>query len=157
MRRSSILDVSTSFVASSAMVFSLYLLAAGHNQPGGGFIGGLVGGAGIALAYVAGGLGQVRSWMPLRPWTILGGGLVIASLSAIVPVLFGGAILEQGFTTFEPPLLGKVKMTSALVFDTGVYAVVIGMVLMAFEALGEDDPPPVPAAGDEDDDEDGLA
>ena len=53
---------------------------------------------------------------------------------------------SQDFVTWSVPVLGKVKPTSALVFDTGVYAVVVGMVLMAFEALGEDQPPGEEAA-----------
>ncbi len=146
MRRSLILDVTTRMVTASTIVLSLYLLAAGHNQPGGGFIGGLVGGAAIAIAYVGGGLARVRAISRLAPWTILGGGLVLAAASALVPLILGGAVLEQGFTTFEPPLLGKVKVTSALIFDTGVYAVVVGMVFMAFEALGEELPPTERAA-----------
>lgn len=141
MRRSIILDVSTRLVTSSALVLSFYLLAAGHNQPGGGFIGGLVGGAAIALAYVGGGLEQVRAFTHLRPWTILGGGLVVVATAAIVPLLVGGAVLEQDFVTLHPPVLGDVKLTSALFFDTGVYLVVVGTVFMAFEALGEDAPP----------------
>lgn len=141
MKRSLIVDVSARMIVLSAFVFSLYLLAAGHNQPGGGFIGGLVAGAGVALVYVAGGLDDVRGMLPFRPWSVLGGGLVLAALAAIVPLALGGAVLEQDFATLHPPLLGDVKVTSALVFDTGVYAVVLGMVLMAFEALGEDEPP----------------
>ncbi len=146
MRRSLILDVSTRVITCSAMLLSVYLLAAGHNQPGGGFIGGLVGGAAIAIAYVGGGLGQVRQFTRVRPWTILGGGLVIAVTAAIVPLVLGGAVLEQDFVTLHPPLLGSVKVTSALLFDTGVYAVVLGTVFMAFEALGEEGPPDVDAS-----------
>lgn len=142
MRRSLIVDVMARIIVLSSLVLSLYLLTAGHNQPGGGFIGGLVAGAGIALVYVAGGLDDVRTLLPFPPWSVLGGGLVVAALSATVPLLLGGAVLEQGFTTVHPPLLGDVKVTSALVFDTGVYAVVLGVVLMAFEALGEEEPPP---------------
>ena len=141
MRRSTILDVSTRMVTMTTLVLSIYLLSAGHNQPGGGFIGGLVGGAAIAIAYVGGGLERVRSLTRLQPWTILGAGLVIASFSAIVPLVLGRAVLEQGFATWDLPVLGKVKATSALVFDTGVYALVLGMVLMAFEALGEERAP----------------
>lgn len=141
MRRSLILDVSNQVVTTSALVLSLYLLAAGHNQPGGGFIGGLVGGAAIALAYVGGGLEQVRAFTRLRPWTILGLGLGIVTISAIVPLVLGGSVLEQDFAEFDLPVLGDVKLTSALFFDTGVYLVVVGFVFMAFEALGEETPP----------------
>lgn len=137
-----IVDVTARVVLQSALVVSLYLLFAGHNQPGGGFIGGLVAGAGIALAYVAGGLDQVRGLLRVRPWSVVGTGLLLATASAIVPTIFGGSLLEQGYVTLHPPLVGDVKATSALVFDTGVYAVVVGMVFMAFEALGEAQPPP---------------
>lgn len=141
MKRSTIVDVTGRMIVLSSLVLSLYLLAAGHNQPGGGFIGGLVAGAGIALVYVAGGLDDVRRLLPVEPWSVLGGGLVVAAISAIGPLALGGAVLEQDFVTLHPPLLGDVKVTSALLFDTGVYAVVVGLVLMAFEALGEDGAP----------------
>ena len=151
MRPSIIVDVTTRIVLQSALVVSLYLLFAGHNQPGGGFIGGLVAGAGIALAYVAGGLDRVRGLVPVPPWSIIGTGLLIATGSAVVPILTGGAVLSQDYVTFHPPLLGDVKATSALIFDTGVYLVVVGMVLMAFEALGETDPPEAAPAPEDDD------
>ena len=141
MRRSLIVDVTARVILQSAAVVSLYLLFAGHNQPGGGFIGGLVAGAGIALSYVAGGLDQVRALLRIPPWSVIGTGLFVATVCAVVPVVFGGSVLEQGYVTFHPPLLGDVKATSALAFDTGVFLVVVGMVLMAFEALGEDRPP----------------
>lgn len=149
MRRSLILDVSTRTITASALVLSIYLLAAGHNQPGGGFVGGLVGGAAVALAYVAGGLPQVHELTRFRPWTVLGTGLVLAAIAALFPMIVGGAVLEQDFVTLHPPVLGDVKVTSALFFDTGVYAVVVGTVLMAFEALGEEDPPDDPEPDDQ--------
>lgn len=144
MRRSLIVDLSARLIILSAITLSIYLLAAGHNQPGGGFIGGLVGGAAIAFAYVAGALPDVRRLLPVQPWTVLGLGLAVAVAAAIIPVAIGHSVLEQGYTTFHPPLLGDVKVTSALVFDTGVYLVVLGVVLMAFEALGEQDAPEHP-------------
>ncbi len=141
MRRSLIVDVTLRTVVLSTVVLSLYLLGAGHNQPGGGFIGGLVGGAGLALLYVAGGLDHVRRIVPVRPWTVLGGGLIVAVAAAVAPLLGGGAVLEQGFHTLDVPVAGDVKVTSALAFDSGVFLVVVGMVLMAFEALGEESEP----------------
>lgn len=141
MTRSTIVDFTARLVVQSGLVLSLYFLFAGHNQPGGGFIGGLVAGVTVALSYVAGGLDQVRSLLRVRPWSVIGVGLVLATGAAIVPALFGGGPLAQDFVTWSVPVLGQVKPTTALVFDTGVYAVVVGMVLMAFEALGEDEPP----------------
>ncbi len=138
MKRLLILDTSLRFLYPSILVLSLYFLFVGHNQPGGGFVGGLAAGAGISLRYVAGGVQAVRASFRLAPWTILGFGLAIATTTALVPVLLGGSILEHGTFEAHPPVLGKVKATSALPFDIGVYLIVIGVVLMAFEAFGED-------------------
>ena len=64
---------------------SIYLLFAGHNQPGGGFVGGLVAGSAIALRYLAGGLDAVRDISRFQPWTILGAGVVLAAVTALSP------------------------------------------------------------------------
>jgi len=101
-------------------------------------VGGLAGAAGLSLVYVAGGRQRLSELLPIRPWVVLGGGLALAVGTAITPVLLGGEVLEHVLWSFELPLLGKVKTTSALPFDIGVYFVVIGLVLMAYEAFGDD-------------------
>lgn len=121
-----------------AFVVSIYLLVAGHNDPGGGFVGGLVAGAAVALRYVAGGIRDVRSLVRPQPWTILGSGLLVAGTTAFVPLLSGRALLDNGYWNQELPVLGSVAFSSALAFDLGVYLVVVGLVYMAFEAFGED-------------------
>jgi multisubunit Na+/H+ antiporter MnhB subunit len=143
--RSIVIDVTARLVFHSALVLSLYLLFAGHNQPGGGFVGGLVAGAAVTLIYVAGGIDDVRSLSRLRPWTVLGGGLAVAGGAALVPLMLGENMLEGGYTILEPALLGEVKLTSALFFDIGVYGVVLGLVLMVFEAFGEEPEPGIDA------------
>jgi multisubunit Na+/H+ antiporter MnhB subunit len=137
-RRSLILDSTVRLVFDAALVLSVYLLFAGHNQPGGGFVGGLVAAAAIALRYIAGGLQEVRSMVPARPWAFLSVGLALASGAALAPMLLGNAPLDQRAFEWDLLLLGHVKLTSATVFDTGVYLIVIGLVLMIFEGLGED-------------------
>jgi multicomponent Na+:H+ antiporter subunit A len=122
----------------AVLLVSLWLLFAGHNQPGGGFVGGLLVGSAIALRYVAGGIDEVRGLSRFRPWTVLGAGLVLAAVTATVPVLAGGGVLQIGVATFDVPAIGDIKLSSALAFDAGVYIAVIGMVLMAFEAFGDD-------------------
>ncbi|MGI9645673.1 MAG: MnhB domain-containing protein [Ilumatobacteraceae bacterium] len=138
MRRLLILDVAVRVLYPAILVLSLYFLFAGHNQPGGGFVGGLTAGAGISLRYVAGGVAAVRGSFRLEPWTILGCGLILAVTIAIIPLLTGNNVLEQATFEADLPLLGAVKATSALPFDIGVYLVVLGLVLMAFEAFGDD-------------------
>ncbi len=75
-----------------------------------------------------------------QPWLVLGAGMLIASLTALVPLFFGGSLLEGYAYTLESALLGEVKITTALVFDFGVYLVVIGLALMMFESFGDDPP-----------------
>ncbi len=106
------------FVA--VMVGSLYLLFAGHNQPGGGFVGGIVAGAAIALRYIAGGIDEVRRLSRSRPWTILGAGVLLAVTVAIVPLLLGDAVLDGGIVDGRPAAarqgeahLGPARSTSA--------------------------------------------
>ncbi len=74
----------------------------------------------------------------------------MSAFTALLPVLLGGAILEHGEVEFHLPVFDKVKLTSALSFDLGVDLVVIGLILMAFAAFGED-LPEAPAADRGDD------
>jgi multicomponent Na+:H+ antiporter subunit A len=137
-RRLAFVDVTVRVVFHVLVLTSLWLLFAGHNQPGGGFVGGLLAGSAIALRYVAGGIGEVRGRSRFRPWTVLGAGLLVAATTATVPLLAGRSVLEVGFTSLDLPGIGTMHLSSALVFDSGVYLAVVGMVLMAFEAFGDD-------------------
>ena len=138
MKRAELIDTAARTVFHSALAFSLYLLFTGHNQPGGGFVGGLVAAAAFALVYVAGGIEDVRNMSRLRPWTILGGGLFLATAAAIVPVVAGSAPLESNYLEFSLPLLGTIKMMSTLVFDLGVYVSVLALVTATVLRLGRD-------------------
>ncbi len=135
------LDVTIRTVFTVVMVGSIYLLFAGHNQPGGGFAGGIVAGAAVTLRYISGGLPEVRKISRGRPWRVLGIGVLMASVTALIPLLFGQSVLEGTYWEFDPPLLGHVKLTSALPFDIGVYLVVVGLALMMFESFGDDSAP----------------
>src|SRR3546814_19625623 len=84
---------------------------------------------------------DVRGLVPLRPWTILGAGLVLAAGVATVPVLLDDAVMQGWKLALDIPVLGKTKVTSALVFDIGVAAVVVGLVFLVFEAFGADPAP----------------
>jgi multicomponent Na+:H+ antiporter subunit A len=133
-------DVTVRVVFHAVLLMSLWLLFAGHNQPGGGFVGGLLAGSAIPMRYIAGGIVEVRGRSRFRAWTVLGVGLLLAAVTATVPLLGGGGVLEVGFATLHLPLVGRMSLSSALAFDTGVYLAVVGMVLMAFEAFGEEPP-----------------
>ena len=136
--RLAFVDVSVRVVFHAVVMMSLWLLFAGHNQPGGGFVGGLLVGSAITLRYIAGGIAEVRGRSRFRPWTVLGAGLLLAASTATAPLLAGGAVLEAGIASLTLPAVGAVSVSSTLVFDIGVYLAVVGTVLMAFEAFGDE-------------------
>jgi multicomponent Na+:H+ antiporter subunit A len=138
VRRLAFVDVSVRVVFHVVLMMSLWLLFAGHNQPGGGFVGGLLAGSAITLRYIAGGIDEMRARSRFRPWTVLGTGLLAAATTATVPLLAGGSVLETVRASLDLPAIGHMSVSSSLVFDVGVYLAVVGMVLMAFEAFGDD-------------------
>lgn len=137
-RPSLVLRTGVAAITPIAAVFSLFLLFAGHNSPGGGFVAGLVAGAVLVLRHITGGPRDLRTVVPLSPGPVLGAGLGLAVLTAVGGWLWGSALLESATWQVDLPLLGSVKTTSALLFDVGVYIVVVGFVLMVLRTLGEE-------------------
>jgi multicomponent Na+:H+ antiporter subunit A len=118
------------------LVFSVYLLVAGHGRTGGGFAGGLVAGFAFVLRYVAGGAARVGPAVPVPPARVIGAGLTVATVTALAPAPFGGAVLHSYVVTADPPVLGRVELVTSLFFDVGVYLVVVGVVLDLLRTLG---------------------
>jgi len=137
-RRSVILDATVRLVFDAALVLSLYLLFAGHNQPGGGFVGGLVAGAALALRFLAGGVDELRGLLPVRPWSLSAAGLMVVAMVALVPALVGGPPLDHEVYGVDLVLAGHMEFNTAVVFDAGVYLIVVGMVATMLEAFGDE-------------------
>jgi multisubunit Na+/H+ antiporter MnhB subunit len=144
MRRSYILDAAVQSVFPLLLVFSIYLLFAGHNQPGGGFAGGLAASAGLMLVFLAGGTEAVHARAPIRGASVLGAGLLLAAIVSTLPLLVGAEFMESFIWEFALPVVGEVKLVSVLFFDTGVYLVVAGMTLQLLQAFGRDEPEVAP-------------
>ena len=146
-RPSLILDTLLGAIVRTALLFSLFLLFVGHNAPGGGFVGGLTAGASLLLLYAAGGVDAVDRVVSVRESYFLGGGVLLAALVGLGGLVWGDAFLAS--VKVEEPFgpLGTLKATSALPFDIGVYAVVVGITLAVVRALGReaDDEPEVGA------------
>lgn len=134
--RSIVLSNSLRLLLPTAFLFSLYLLFAGHNAPGGGFIGGLVAGAAFVLRHVDQGPESTAELLPVEPRSLLSAGLGLAAVTAMAPLFFGGQLLESAKLEVHLPLLETVKATSALVFDIGVYLVVVGLATAILRNLG---------------------
>lgn len=142
MKRSMILDVVVQAEFHALWVVALYLLFAGHNQPGGGFAAGLIAGAALALQFISKGPAAVRRTIRVAPTTILGVGLLFSLGTAIIPLFTGHSLLDHAKIELSAPLLGDAKITSAFTFDVGVFLVVVGLVAYLIGAFsGPDDEP----------------
>ena len=118
-----------------AFVVSMYLFMRGHNQPGGGFVAGLVMSVAFILQYMVAGTQWVEAQMSLRPLRWMGTGLLCATLTGIGSIPLGYPFLTTHTAHFNLPLLGDIHVASALFFDIGVYAVVVGATLLILTAL----------------------
>jgi multicomponent Na+:H+ antiporter subunit A len=136
-RPSAILQRGIIAASGPILAYSLYLLFAGHNQPGGGFSGGLVAGVLVVLVWASGGTETVRRILPVPATGLVGAGLVLASVTGFASMAVGLEFLESSYLEVALPAIGKVKLVSPLAFDTGVYLVVVGMSLGLVNALGE--------------------
>ncbi len=119
-----------------ALVVSFYLFMRGHNQPGGGFVAGLVMSVAFILQYMVAGTQWVEAQMSLRPMRWMGFGLLSATLTGLGALFAGYPFLTTHTWHISVPVLGDVHVASALFFDIGVYAVVVGSTLLMLTALG---------------------
>jgi multicomponent Na+:H+ antiporter subunit B len=121
------------------LLFSVFLLLRGHNEPGGGFVGGLIAASSFCLHAMALGPASARRSLNLGPETLMGLGLVIAACSGLLAMVFGYPYLTGFWGDVHLPVLGTLKIGTPLVFDIGVYLVVVGVTLHIFMRLMEDD------------------
>jgi multicomponent Na+:H+ antiporter subunit B len=125
--RSLILSTAARFLLPLLLVFSIFVLLRGHNDPGGGFIGGLVASAAFALYALAFDVENARSALRISPRKLITTGLLFAIVAGSFPLLLGEAFMTG--LQWEPTLPAIGHLSVPLVFDTGVYLVVMGVVL----------------------------
>ena len=134
-----IVRAATRVLVGLLLMFSIFMLLRGHNDPGGGFIGGLIGATGFILYAIAHGCHAAREALRIEPQTIAVVGLGVALLAGVLAFLFGdglftGQWLFIGATDTEKGL----PLSTVLIFDIGVYLVVLGAVLTLVLALEEE-------------------
>ncbi|MEI2415712.1 monovalent cation/H+ antiporter subunit A [Orrella sp. JC864] len=118
-----------------AALASVFFLLRGHNQPGGGFVGGLVMAMAVILQYMVGGTAWVESRMRLHPQHWVGLGILIAALTGAASWLAGQPYMDSLSYHGYLPLLGEIHLGSALFFDIGVYMLVVGATVLILVAL----------------------
>lgn len=135
-KRSIIFEVIVRLLFHTLVVISIYLLLVGHNEPGGGFAAGMTTGLALVVRYLAGGRYELDEAAPVDAGRLIGAGLAVAALAALLPMAFGGVVLQSAVIDLHLPLLGDLHLVSSVLFDVGVYLVVVGLVLDLLRALG---------------------
>jgi multicomponent Na+:H+ antiporter subunit B len=137
--KSVIFEAGARFLVALLLVFSIYMLLRGHNLPGGGFIGGLIGAVGFVIQTIACGTESARKALRVDPSNIAMAGLGIALLAGLFAALFGDALFTGQWLFIGATEDSKgLPLSSVLVFDIGVYLVVMGAILTLVFALEEE-------------------
>ena len=117
------------------LTLAIYLLMRGHDLPGGGFAGGVTASIAILLLYMAGGTRWVEARLDVQPLRWISLGLLCAAGTGLAAWLFGHPFLTSYFRYLPVPFIGNVPIASALLFDIGVFAVVVGTTVLILIAL----------------------
>ena len=118
-----------------AGLFAFHLFMRGHNEPGGGFVAGLVVAIAFIAQYMVGGTRWVEARLNLRPPRWIGIGLLLALLTGLGSLAVGYPFLTTHTAHVNWPLVGEVHLPSAAIFDLGVFAVVVGSTLLLLTAI----------------------
>ena len=106
----------------------------GHNAPGGGFIAGLI----IAGAALFARMVQTKHLLAIRTEIMVPIGLLLAALTGIAPMFFELPFLKSSFGFQSWPLVGEFEWSSVMLFDLGIFMVVVGTTVTIIDLLGDD-------------------
>ncbi len=129
------LRVATRLILPISMMVGVYLFLRGHNQPGGGFVAGLVFAIGLVMQYLASGIewAEARQRFPFHG--LIGAGVLIASATGLGSWAAGRPFLTSNYGYFHVPLVGEVELATAALFDLGVFLCVLGAVMLALNGI----------------------
>jgi len=132
-----ILKTTARYLMPLLLLFSIFLFLRGHNEPGGGFAGGLVAAAAFALYSIAFGAAEARRVLRVEPRWLIGLGLLIALASGVIGLVSGQRFLTGLWGYLHLPGLDKVEAGTPVLFDMGVYLTVMGVTLTIIFVLEE--------------------
>jgi multicomponent Na+:H+ antiporter subunit B len=133
------LQTATKVVTFIILMFAVHIFFAGHYTPGGGFIGGLLTTTAIVLLMLAFDIPTVKKVLPINYVVLTAVGLLIALATASASIIFDVPFFTHAFDYFDLPLFGETSLHSALLFDIGVYLVVVGVTMTIIQTIGEDE------------------
>lgn len=130
-----ILTVAARVILPLALLVAVYLFLRGHNDPGGGFIAGLVTAIALVIQYMASGLAWAERRLKLAPRPITGWGVLVAGAAGLGSFFLGYPFLTSTYGHLHLPVLGDLELASAVIFDLGVYLTVVGATLVYLTRL----------------------
>jgi multicomponent Na+:H+ antiporter subunit B len=133
-----ILRTTARFLLTLLLLFSIFLLLRGHNEPGGGFVGGLVAAGAFALYGLASNVDEARKALRVDTRSLIGAGLLLAFASGAIGLLAGKPYLTGLWWEIDLFGVTRVDLSTPLLFDIGVYLVVLGVALMILFTLAEE-------------------
>ncbi len=119
-----------------ALLVAAFILLRGHNQPGGGFIAGLITAVALIVQYLANGAVWTHRRMASDSHPLIAWGLAVAAFTGLASWLFGYPYLTSTYGHLDWPIVGAFELASAMAFDFGVFLVVVGATLMILTNLG---------------------
>ena len=131
-----VLGILARLILPLALLVSVFIFLRGHNEPGGGFIAGLITSVALILLQVAYGQDWVQSRMGISLPKLAASGVLIAAATGLASLTLGYPFLTSTFVHINLPLVGEVELASAMLFDTGVYLTVVGGTLLILSGLG---------------------
>jgi multicomponent Na+:H+ antiporter subunit B len=120
-----ILTTGTRILLPILLLFSVFMLIRGHQEPGGGFVGGLIASMAFALYTIANGITHARQIFPMKPNVFIIGGLFLSLISGTLSLFSGDPAFTSIWGSYEFPVIGP--LSTPLLFDIGVYFVVLGI------------------------------
>ena len=130
-----------------ALMIAAYIFLRGHNQPGGGFIAGLIAAAALVMQYLAEGLERTLSRMRIDFARLLAAGILLAAGTGVASLVAGAPFLTSAHGHPRVPLLGEIPLASAMAFDLGVFMTVLGATMLALTVLAQASARPASRAG----------
>ena len=127
--------VLTRVIMPVVLMVGFYIFLRGHNEPGGGFIAGLIVSIGVVMQYMASGFGWASARLRYPYHGVIGAGVLIAGLTGIGSWFFGKPFLTSDFTYVRIPPFEKFELATAALFDLGVFLAVVGAVMLSLESF----------------------
>ncbi|WP_142828961.1 Na(+)/H(+) antiporter subunit B [Planococcus soli] len=133
------LQTATKVVTFIILMFAVHIFFAGHYTPGGGFVGGLLTASAIVLLMLSFDIETVNKILPFNYVTMTAIGLLLAIATAAASIIFDVPFFTHAYDYFDLPLFGETSLHSAMLFDAGVYLVVVGVTMTIIQTIGEDE------------------